>query len=242
MPMFEFAVAMMTSQQPSSAALPAKQTPGVDPDKRDAPAQAAQGGPGRGVQRPARPAVAAADGLAALAAPAGAGASAAALGEEEDGELPLLRQREHAVRLRMVDRALRPGQDRVVVRHDDAARPVRAEERLVHRADTGDHAVGREPADYLLHWQAGSGRQDETAVFDERARVAEVVDVLARRALAGLPPPLHGVGPGGVEGHGLAFEYLREVGPDVGRVDCGLFFALAVSTACSSMYASGWPS
>ena len=41
-PMFESAVAITTSQQPSIAALPAKQSPRVDPDERHEAAQLPQ--------------------------------------------------------------------------------------------------------------------------------------------------------------------------------------------------------
>ena len=67
--------------------------------------------------------------------------------------------------------------------------------------------------------QAGAGRQDELAVLDERARVAQVVDVLAGRALAGAAALGDGVGPGLVERDAVALEDLGEVGADVVEVD-----------------------
>ena len=57
MPMFEFAVAITTSQQPSSAALPAKQRPELIADERHEAARAARRGGtpcSRGRRRPAR--------------------------------------------------------------------------------------------------------------------------------------------------------------------------------------------
>ncbi len=56
-------------------------------------------------------------------------------------------------------------------------------------------------------------------MLDERARVAQVVDVLAGRALVRLAAAGDGVGPGRVEGDGVALDDLGEVGPDGVEVD-----------------------
>ena len=135
------------------------------------------------------------------------------------GQAPRLGQLEHAVGLRVVDRALGAGEHGVVVGAARRCGPVGAEAVAVDAADAADHAVGRELADDLLHRQAGARRQHEAAVLDERAVVAEVVDVLAGRALVGPAAPGDGVGPGGVERDGVALEDLREVGADLVEVD-----------------------
>ena len=60
----------------------------------------------------------------------------------------------------------------------------------------------------------------ERAVLDEGARVAEVGDVLARRALAGLAPPRDRVGPRRVERRrAWRCVHLGEIGADVVEVD-----------------------
>ena len=79
--------------------------------------------------------------------------------------------------------------------------------------------------DQLLDRAAAALRgDDERAVLDERARVAEVVDVLARGALAGLAAARDGVGPRGVEPDGVALAHLREIGADGVEVDGGCGF------------------
>src|SRR5207244_3453642 len=111
-----------------------------------------------------------------------AGPPAATLGEEDDGEPPLARELEHAVLLPVVLQALRPGEDRIVVRHHHAAGAGRIEELPVHAADAGDETVRRRPLDQLLDRTPPALRRDhERAVLDERPGVAEMVDVLARR-------------------------------------------------------------
>ncbi len=53
---------------------------------------------------------------------------------------------------------------------------------------------------------------DERAVLDERAGVDQIVDVLARRALAGLAPARDGIGPVLVEADGMALEHSARSG------------------------------
>ena len=65
----------------------------------------------------------------------------------------------------------------------------------------------------------GAGGDREGAVLDERAGVEQVVEVLPRRALVGLAPPRHRVGPLVVERQRAALEILGEVGPDMVEVD-----------------------
>ena len=84
MPMFESAVAMMTSQQPSSTALPAKQRPEVMPTSGTSPLSRPKhvGTPGRVAGSPRRTTL----------RRCRRGAPAAALGEEHDGQPSLLGQ------------------------------------------------------------------------------------------------------------------------------------------------------
>ena len=96
-----------------------------------------------------------------------------------------LGQLEHAVLLAVVLQPLRAGEHGVVVGHDDAARALVAEQVAVDAADAGDQAVGGRALDQILERApAALGGDRQRAVLDERARVAEVVDVLARGALA----------------------------------------------------------
>ena len=63
-------------------------------------------------------------------------------------------------------------------------------------------------------------RRSRSAPYSTKdAGVEQVVDVLARGALAGLAPARDGVGPLVVERHRLALEILGEIGPDVVEVD-----------------------
>ena len=135
------------------------------------------------------------------------------------GQAPGPGDLQHAVGLRVVDRALGAGQHRVVVGQHRRACRRRAELGAVDAADAAHHAVGGELADDLLDRQPGARRQDEAAVLDERALVAQVGDVLARGALVGLAAPRHGVGPGVVEEDGVTLVHLGEVGADLVEVD-----------------------
>ena len=63
--------------------------------------------------------------------------------QEHERHLTLLGDVDHPVRLAVVLAALGPGEDRVVVGHDDAARGGLVEEVAVDGPDPGHHAVGR---------------------------------------------------------------------------------------------------
>ena len=101
-------VAMTTSQQPSSAALPAKQRPATMPTSGTRPLEAREAREGRDVQ-------AGDDRHVDVARPA-----AAALGEEHHRQALLARELEQAVGLLVVAHALRAGEHGGVVGHDDA--------------------------------------------------------------------------------------------------------------------------
>ena len=105
--MFESAVAMITSQQPRMAALPAKQRPDVDAHQRHQAAQCTEQGEGHAVET----GDAAAIGVARTAA--------ASLGEEDDRQAKALGQLEQAVLLAVVLQPLGAGQHRVVVGHHE---------------------------------------------------------------------------------------------------------------------------
>ena len=238
---------MITSQQPSSEALPAKQRRELTPTSGTRPDEPRHRRERRGVERAVHvlgPTLPGAGGPgAAVALAARAGAPAAALGEEHDRQPPPLGQLQHAVGLRVVDRALGAGEHGVVVGHARrSGRRASANSVPLIAADAGDHAVGRELADHLLTGQPGARRQHELAVLDERARVAEVVDVLARRALAGAAALGDGVGPRLVERDRVPLEDLGQVGADVVEVDLVVAAARASATSASSTSTSGWPS
>ena len=220
MPMFESSVAMITSQAPRRAALPAKQRPELMPIVGTTPLSRAIDEnvgvtSGRDSQPPelSRPLASPVRLPPVPARPPPPSVKNTTGRRHGPGEL------QHAVGLRVVDRALGAGEHGVVVGQHDGARRRRAELVAVDAADAADHAVGGELADHLLHRQAGARRQHEAAVLDERAVVAQVVDVLAGRALVGLAAPGHGVGPGVVERDGVALDDLGEVGPDLVEVD-----------------------
>ena len=101
---------MMTSQQPSSDALPAKQRPGRDADHRHEPAQL---GEARRTSARCResPLVSVSPGRPP---PPSANSTS--------GMRPRLRDVDHAIGLAVVLRALRAGEHGVVVGHHDAAR------------------------------------------------------------------------------------------------------------------------
>ena len=134
MPIDEFLVAITTSQQPRSAALPAKQRPELMPTSGDEPRQPAEEVEGHGVEAGDRLHV-------DVARPA-----AAAFGEEDQRQALLLDDLEQPVLLVMVGLALGAGEHRVVVVRDGHAALSRAEQRAVDAADAGDQPVGRRAA------------------------------------------------------------------------------------------------
>jgi len=96
--------------------------------------------------------------------------------------------------------ALGAGEDRIVIGEDRAARGVRAEQRRVDGARAGDEAVGRaEPPQVIHRAPAALGGERQAANLEEAAVVAQVRDVLARRAHALGVTPRDRIGAGGVE-------------------------------------------
>ncbi len=89
----------------------------------------------------------------------------------------------------------------------------------VHPRDAGDQAVGRGVRPQIRRVAAGPLRShDQAPVLLEAARVAQVVDVLARCAPAGGVPALGGCHPTRIEGGGGAGPQLCQLRPFVLRV------------------------
>jgi hypothetical protein len=111
--------------------------------------------------------------------------AASALGKQHHGQLLIQRDAQHAVGLGVVAHALRARQHRGVVSHDHGAAGLGPVDQAVDAADPGHHAVGRSVAHQVVFAAAAAlGGHGQRAVFDETAFVAQVGDVLARRALA----------------------------------------------------------
>src|SRR5438477_650407 len=120
----------------------------------------------------------------------------ASLGEEDQRHPLILDYFEQPVLLVMVGLALGAGKHGVVVMGDRHPRLVGPEQRAVDPADAGDQPVGRSLLDQVLDRAARALAGDrEGAPFDERAGIDQVVEVLPRRALVGLAPPRHRLGP-----------------------------------------------
>ena len=137
---------------------------------------------------------------------------AATLGEQHQRQSQLARELKHPIFLAMVLMPLRAGQHRVVVRHDDGARLVGAEQISIDSRKPGDEPVSRRVFDQVvLGAPAPLRRHDNRPVLDERARIAQLVDILARRPLPRLAPTRHRVGPRRVEPDFVPLEHLRQV-------------------------------
>ena len=135
------------------------------------------------------------------------GAPASAFREEHHRHPPLRGEREHPIELLVAHPALGAGEDRVVVREHDGPRMRVVERVAIHGSDAAYDAVGRADSHELVDRVSLPLRSErERAVLDEAAFVEEVLDVLARRPLAGLAPARDGVGPLDVRGraHALA--------------------------------------
>ena len=233
MPMFESCVAITTSQQPRMRGVAREAAAGVDADQRHQTAQAAEEMERHAVE-------------ARHAGGVGvARTSAAAFGEEDDGKAQALGELEHAILLAVVLEALRARQHGVVVRH---ARRTRAFCSSNRSPLTGPTPATRPSAgralDQILHGAPLPLRRDlQRAVLDEGARVAEIVDVLARRALPRLAPPRHRLGARRVEGHRVPLLHLGEIGAHAVGVDLRRRFRVRLrSTSRGSMKTSGCPS
>ena len=138
--------------------------------------------------------------------------SPAALGIEDDRQLQLARNTEQPIGLAVVHMALRARQHGIVIGEAKALGGFLAMIRGIHRADPADQAVGGGVAHQIVEGPAPSLRRDrQRAIFDEAARIEQVVDILARRALVGAPPPLHGCRPVLVEAQRMACAHLGKI-------------------------------
>ena len=183
MPSETFCVATIRSAQPAMTALPAKQRPATTAMRGHEPGQPRPQREGARVERRD-------DGVVRVAR-----APAAALGEEDGGQAHALDQLEQAVLLAVPEDALRAGQHRVVVGQHRAG-AARAEELAVDARRARHEAVGGRARDEVVEVAAGAlGGDREAPVLDERARVDEVGDVLARGAPAGRAAALDRLGP-----------------------------------------------
>ena len=87
------------------------------------------------------------------------------------------------------------------------------EQIAVDAPDAGDHSVGRRVLDQVLDRAPPPLRRDhQRTVLDERARVAQVVDIFASRALTGFAPARDRLGPRGVESERVPLDYFRKIG------------------------------
>ena len=179
---------------PEQRRVPRERRPARDPHEGDETGQLAE--------QPERHA------LEAGADPVVARATAAAVGEQHQRQPLRRREPEQAVLLAVVVHALGAREDGVVVDHDHAAH-------AVDGRDPADEAVGRRTGDELVARRpARLRRERQRAVLDERARVAQIVDVL--RAVRRPRCVLRGDGRGArrVEPDLVARHDLGEVGAD----------------------------
>ena len=121
--------------------------------------------------------------------------AAATFGEEDGGQPHPFDQIEEAVLLAVPEETLSPGEHGVVVGQHRAGAAV-AEKITVDPRGARHQPVGGCPRDQVIELAAEPlGGDGEPAVFDERARVDEVVDVLAGGASVRGVPALDCVGP-----------------------------------------------
>ena len=152
-----------------------------------------------------------------------AGPPAAAFGKHHHRPAQLVAQTEQPVLLLVVHRALRAGEHGVVIGDDGRSGALRAEQRSVDGAETGDDAVGRRVAQQLVHRAAAALRGDgQRAVFDEAAGVAQILDIGPRGAAALRVPLGDGFVARRVACQSVARDHLGEVGAD--RVEIGRRF------------------
>ena len=174
-----------------------KATPGHHADHRHLAIEAGKGSEGREVES-------CHDGHVHIA-----GSATTAFGEQHHRQLVLQRNGQHAVGFLVVAHALRAGQHRRVVRHEHHAL-------ALDLADAGHHAVGRRVAHQVVGRAAAALRgHGQGTVFDEAARIAQVGDVLARRAQAQGMALGHGFGALRVLREGQARLQFLQIGADV---------------------------
>ncbi len=124
--------------------------------------------------------------------------------------------------------ALRARQHGVVIDHRRNARVVLTEEIAIRAPEAHHEPVRRRAVNQLLHWRAPPPRRNrQRAPFQKRTRIAQRIDVLARRALLRLAPPRCCIGARAVARLFLARENFSEIGADVIEIDRVRIFAVA---------------
>ena len=141
----------------------------------------------------------------------------------------MLGQREHAVDLLVVHVALGARQHGVVIGDHHAACAFGPEFLGVHRRNAGDQPVRRRVLDQVLDLAAAALRGNrKRAVFDKRAGIDELGNVLARGALVGLAPPLDCARPVLVTRDGMPRIQLGEISADMVEIDLDFFRDIVV--------------
>ncbi len=167
MPIDASGVAMITSQHPSSAALPAKHHPEAMPTIGTSPAEFSEQGERRGVQ-PGDDCVVSV-----------AGSSTTPFCKQHDRQPESLDQFEDSVLFPVTLLALGPRQHRVVIGEHSARRTSIIEGLTVDPADPGHESVGRSSLYQFVHALPTTlCRDGQRSVLGKGARIAEVVDVL----------------------------------------------------------------
>ncbi len=122
---------------------------------------------------------------------------------------------QQAILLVMVPPPLRTRKNRIVVGHHSGAAPFGTEHCAVDSAHARHHAIGWCIALEIVEAAAALlGRDCETTVLRERARIAQVGDVLARRSPALGMPLRDSLRTGLIQRQGDAIQRARKVGPD----------------------------
>ena len=111
--------------------------------------------------------------------------AATAFGKQQHRQLLLQGNTQQPICLLVVAHALRAGQDGGVIRHDDRAAGLRAEQRAVDAADTGDHAVGWGVFNQVFFTAAAAlCCNGQGAILHERVGIAKIGNVFACAAQA----------------------------------------------------------
>ncbi len=120
----------------------------------------------------------------------------------------------------MVARALRAREHGIVIGHGRDARLFVAELRRIDRAQPHHQPVGGALFDQLVGGRAAAAPGDrQAAIFDEAARIEQVVEIFARGAMAGLAPLGHRIGPRRVQRAAMPRIDLGQIGADMVEID-----------------------
>ena len=214
-------VAMIRSEQPSSAALPAKHRPDAIPMRGTTPESRAQRANCHHVETGDH-------GVIGVARPA-----AATLGEEHDRQAESLHHLEKAVLLPVSYHSLSSSEDGVVVREHGAAGALVTDQRAIHTRSPGDQPVGRCAAHEIVDTAASALCRDrQPAVLDEAAGITEVVEILACCPAPGRVPSGDDLAAALVASQVAATERFREVGTRAGLLRFGHPMSLRAPVSC----------